>query len=213
MCFTFLYLHPQESHSTSILKYSIGVEFEQWQLAIWKCCMESIIHYFFPFILKLILLYLLFHIAGGRINFTLHCILFCLRGQTPVPHFALNFSVVLGRNGFITIIFSPLEHQVSSSWIRDTMQTHLVEIRAAPRCACLCPFLTLLHLNSSTLHPLWAVAILAAHERAGAFLSLTAWAGRVLRGDGVRPDWAVVWTDALTDALKPRLDAGSRPEP
>lgn len=28
----------------------------------------------------------------------------------------------------------------------------------------------------------------------------------------MRPDWAVVWTDALTDALKPRLDTGSRPE-
>lgn len=175
--------------------------------------MESIIHIFSLLFWKLILLCLLLYIAGGWINFTLHCILFCLCGQPPVPHFALNFSVVLGRNGFITIIFPPLEHQVSSSWIGDTVRTHLVEIRAASRCACLCPFLTLLHLNSSTLHPLWAVAILAAHERAGAFLSLTAWAVRVLRGDGVRPDWAVVWTDALTDALKPRLDAGSGPEP
>lgn len=35
--------------------------------------------------------------------------------------------------------------------------------------------------------------------------------GLSLWGDGVRPDWAVVWTDALTDALKPQVGYRKRP--
>lgn len=32
-----------------------------------------------------------------------------------------------------------------------------------------------------------------------------------LQEDGTEPDWAVVWTAALTDALQPRLEAGRGP--